>query len=471
MGVSTGKYLFVDNFIVEDAWNLKRQTMRPAKHIDNPLLVPDQPWEQTAMGGCYVLFDEQENIFKMWYHVFSYVAWKSNEENWYTYWTCYAESPDGIAWNKPDLGIVEFEGSTRNNIILQGQWWAVPGTVLKENYEPDPAKRYKLLYTDVSGVSREDVARDGGITGEWPGRSGVCIAYSADGIHWEPYIGNPVIDGESDTSNIIFWDESIKKYVYYMRPPLYAGPWKRRIARAESKDLLQWSAPETVLIPDELDPLELYGMPVFQYEGYYFGLLQVYHSATTETIDIQLAFSRDGKNWDRLPQRDTFLGLGLRHGQGKDFDAGMVIVDKPVFIGDEIRFYYTGYNRPHNDTQGKTAMGLATSRMDRLIGRATWPGERGVLLTRPLTCEGNQLEINTASTDGAIQVEVLTEAGEIIAGYERSSCPAVSDDSLRHRMTWLAGRDLSSLRGQRIRFKFYLSNAVLYSFQVTHGTE
>lgn len=50
----------------------------------------------------------------------------------------------------------------------------------------------------------------------------------------------------------------------------------------------------------------------------------------------------------------------------------MVIVDKPVFVGDEIRFYYTGYNRPHNDTQGKTAM-----------GRATHPGERGILLTRP----------------------------------------------------------------------------------------
>lgn len=144
MEVTTGKHLLVDNFIVEDAWNLQRQTLRPAKHIDNPLLVPDQPWERTAMGGCYVLFDEQENIFRMWYHVFSYVAWKSDEENWYTYWTCYAESPDGITWHKPDLGIVEFVG-----------------------------------------VSQDKVARDGGITGDWHGRSGVWIAYSPDGIHWD----------------------------------------------------------------------------------------------------------------------------------------------------------------------------------------------------------------------------------------------------------------------------------------------
>jgi len=31
-------------------------------------------------------------------------------------------------------------------------------------------------------------------------------------------------------------------------------------------------------------------------------------------------------------------------------------------------------------------------------------------------------------------------------------------------MQWTEGRDMSVLRGQRIRLKFYLSNAVLYSF-------
>ena len=46
-----------------------------------------------------------------------------------------------------------------------------------------------MFYTDVFGMpTREEVARDGGIDVEWPGRSGVCIAYSGDGIHWEPYV-------------------------------------------------------------------------------------------------------------------------------------------------------------------------------------------------------------------------------------------------------------------------------------------
>ena len=32
--------------------------------------------------------------------------------------TCYAESKDGIHWEKPDLGIVEWQGSRRNNILF-----------------------------------------------------------------------------------------------------------------------------------------------------------------------------------------------------------------------------------------------------------------------------------------------------------------------------------------------------------------
>ena len=141
MEPNAGKYLLVDNYIVEDAWNLQRQVVRPAKHIDNPLVAPDRPWEGRGMGGCYVLFDAEENLFKMWYNVFSYIAWRNEAENWYTYSACYAESPDGLSWHKPELGIVDFEGSTQNNILMKGEWWAIPGTVLKEDREPDPANR------------------------------------------------------------------------------------------------------------------------------------------------------------------------------------------------------------------------------------------------------------------------------------------------------------------------------------------
>lgn len=34
--------------------------------------------------------------------------------------TCYAESRDGLKWEKPKLGLFEFNGSKENNIILTG---------------------------------------------------------------------------------------------------------------------------------------------------------------------------------------------------------------------------------------------------------------------------------------------------------------------------------------------------------------
>ncbi|NKB71491.1 MAG: hypothetical protein GKR89_30840 [Candidatus Latescibacteria bacterium] len=290
------------------------------------------------------------------------------------------------------------------------------------------------------------------------------MAYSPDGIHWTPYPGNPVMDGESDTTNCVFWDEAIGQYVFYLRPQVYAGHWKRRIARSQSPDLHTWSEPEMVLVPDELDPVELYGMPVFKYEGYYFGLLQVYYSDSKATIEIQLAFSQDGKKWDRLPTRDVFLGLGAQHGQGADFDSGMVIAPTPVLVGEELWFYYTGYQAVHTDFSNTSAIGLAVTKLDRLIGRATPPGESGLLLTRPLVWQGDALEINSSSADGAIQVEVLSADGAVIEGYERESSLVFCGDSLRQQMQWEGGRSMDALCGQRIRLKFYLSNAMLYSF-------
>ena len=35
---------------------------------------------------------------------------------------CYMESVDGIHWEKPDLHICEFKGSTKNNIICRGSY-------------------------------------------------------------------------------------------------------------------------------------------------------------------------------------------------------------------------------------------------------------------------------------------------------------------------------------------------------------
>ena len=50
---------------------------------------------------------------------------------------CYACSVDGIHWEKPELGLVAFDGSKQNNILMR----RVNGAgVFKDERETDPSE-------------------------------------------------------------------------------------------------------------------------------------------------------------------------------------------------------------------------------------------------------------------------------------------------------------------------------------------
>ena len=114
--IGTSKQLFIDDLLVDEASRISRYQYRPPKYADNPVMVADRPHEQGKHGGKNeggdivgqtVLYNEEEEIFKMWY-----VPWAlgKNRRPW-----CYATSKDGYNWDKPNLGFIGFEGSTRNN--------------------------------------------------------------------------------------------------------------------------------------------------------------------------------------------------------------------------------------------------------------------------------------------------------------------------------------------------------------------
>ena len=58
-----------------------------------------------------VLFDEQEQVFKMWYSL------HTRGQGDAASLLCYATSKDGVTWQKPELGIYEFRGTKQNNIV------------------------------------------------------------------------------------------------------------------------------------------------------------------------------------------------------------------------------------------------------------------------------------------------------------------------------------------------------------------
>jgi hypothetical protein len=89
---------------------------------------------------------------------------------------CYATSRDGVKWDKPELGLVEFEGSRRNNIVnLRGgrcDFACIP--IIHDPEDPDPDRRFKIVFES------------------WVYGNQFAAACSPDGLNWTETPNNPV---------------------------------------------------------------------------------------------------------------------------------------------------------------------------------------------------------------------------------------------------------------------------------------
>jgi hypothetical protein len=60
------------------------------------------------------------------------------------YKVCLALSQGGLQWRRPNLGLVEWEGSRSNNILPWGENWMRRPNVILDPRDPDPNRRYKM---------------------------------------------------------------------------------------------------------------------------------------------------------------------------------------------------------------------------------------------------------------------------------------------------------------------------------------
>ena len=69
----------------------------------------------------------------------------------------------------------------------------------------------------------------------------VCVAYSADGVHWTDPIACRSIDAPGDTHNNAFWAPEREEYVGITRITRHTDRWPqsvRLVGRTSSKDFL-----------------------------------------------------------------------------------------------------------------------------------------------------------------------------------------------------------------------------------------
>ena len=130
----------------------------------DPVIVPEHAWEGnlTYLYGSVV----KTTIYRMWYQAHGiYVA--------------YARSRDGIHWEKPLLGLVDHDGSKKNNFLPWESQIPAGGTnVLLDKHDPNPQRRYKSVY--YSQLADGHAA-------------GLYVSFSHDGIHWRDFSENPVL--------------------------------------------------------------------------------------------------------------------------------------------------------------------------------------------------------------------------------------------------------------------------------------
>ena len=443
-----GPYFPIDERIIEDRWMIERFVVPLQRYAKNPIIETDSPLEKAGKGPqSYgtILYDNEDKLFKLWYTIFDLNAYKNKAP--FSYNICYAESKNGLQWLKPDLGLFTNRGkiSPHNNAISLGREKTCGIDVEFNPYAHSQEKRFIAIHNDSGGV---------------------FVSYSADGKKFDCSFEKEAVWYHSDTHNNFIYDEVRGRWLMYVRPRSYAGNGlkhvgRRRIAVKQSTDLMNWTHEETVLIPEEGDPDYFYGMCVFRRGDLFFGQLQLYETVHHHLYQ-ELVWSGDGINWHRLPSQAQRIFLNV--GPKNVWDAGMVILfEKPLLVGDEMHFYYGGTDLPHN-TFGTSAIGLATTKLDRLFGVSSLPDTCGRILTRPIRVNGD-LFIN-AQARGEIRVEIRSAIrDETLPGWSAEDCTPFSGDNLDSHIQW-GNKRLSDLKGKIVRLRFNLRDAVLYSFDI-----
>ena len=373
--IGSTKQLFIDDYLIERMTNTEPK-LNPALKVDNnPVLRPERPWEGNAvrMGGALsrgVFFDEEEGLFKMFYECIKpeprVVDGEFVNIDTQPPIPCLATSEDGINWDRPSLGLVEYDGSTDNNIIPDDRYLHY---IFYDSHEDDPARRFK-------GFKRAGDTQTPGMT--------IDLFFSPNGFDWTPYENNPVVDtrpryGRWGPTMFMGWDDIRQVYAVHMENALHrrSAIGKRLIGRSESPDLYEWTDPETILVPDERDPsdTEFYAMPAITYEGWYVGMLWVYNTTST-THYPEAVFSRDGIHYQRN-FRQPFIQRG---GRRVEFDYNSIYAGVPIVHGDAIHTYYHGINWRSPEAQmelGDSALGAIGLAVTPIDGFVSLDGAKG----------------------------------------------------------------------------------------------
>ncbi len=466
---TTPQFVF-DLYSVDCTWQLreKQDPMRrvfhqPQKHGDGPVFTGDQP------SHFWVVKDPEDGKIRMWYQLNQRLYYEKaapGQPSFRSY-LAYAESSDGVHWERPELNLFKSdkEKVPPNCVLMRPEYpfSNFDAPMIVDVPEKDRrGLRYHMLYRCGVRGNRE--------------LSGIRLIGSHDGIHWDLDSDTQLSSIASDHHNNVHYDARRGEYIMLLRAKqIYIAPGqskdrvdsgqsRRGVARMASKELwTKWThEPQTIFMPDELDAAAgynyVYGLPAVQRHGIYWGFMQSFR--LNDYMHAQLAWSRDGIHFERLPERPKIVEYGA---DGTWDDTMLLASPAWIEMGDEWWVYYNGWDGSHGTPDRTGGIGLAKLRKEGFISQRG-PTSGGVVCTRKLVWPGGPLIVNCDAGKGKLTVRVSDHLRKPIEGYNHTECETLKEDRVNHEVRW-QGRSLEALRGKVIRLEFLLHDADLYAFR------
>ncbi|MAE60870.1 MAG: hypothetical protein CMJ49_05865 [Planctomycetaceae bacterium] len=401
----------------------------------------------------------------------------------------YAESADGFTWTRPDdLGLIEWQGSTANNIVMDGSSAAQhydnalthldSPSVVRDDDAP-AEQRYKFIAhwasmhafdNSISDLNRPDADMQ-----RFWAASAKYITTSPDGIHWHgPPTRLKEHAGGGDYSGVTR-DHRNQRWWYNdrARHGLWGPTYIRTAGLCSSPSLDHWPQHVEQLFPlaeteDFGARYEHHGMVPFNYGDQDLGFLEL--STKGKPKASLLVSHHDGGRWRRVPDAPPILECG----PPGSIDSWIVLPTRnaPLLVGDEMIITYNGRRTSdHDPTLHHGCLCLAKMRRDAFVGmqvdrHAAARHDRPALLqTQPVAVTVDTLALNIEQHRGTARAALFDEAAEPIDGFSLDDCLPIDEDNTRAPVRW-KNADLRQLIDRRVILLIEIQAGIVWSFRL-----
>jgi hypothetical protein len=467
-----------DDVSIPHSQNLRLEMQAPEKHPANPVVRRGTAGTPDAMGvQFYGSVIREGGRFRMWY--VAYDDDTSNKIASSRWRAAYAESDDGVHWEKPSLGLVEYRGNTNNNLVLTdpAPLGLVNLKVLRDPEDPNPGQRYKIS-THV--YFRHNT------------RLGTLAPFaSADGLRWRLLADAKPVEAELLEKDLVLpaihfepcgglykWDGMF--YVCGQNAMNATRPYHGRVTRMyRSADFTHWSQTSSVGFVRATQHTLLgagrslegeqnhEGISVWNRRNVLLGVYGRWHGAAEWkdiTVDLGFVVCNDGIHFREPAHEWTFL----HHGRDGEWDEGGLLQGQGFEnIGARTFIYYGAWD-PRQRGAPRGGVGIVTLPRDRFAALVVEEAGKGpgdyqlpaitsefVTAAIPVkTGTPHRLYLNAdgLGADAALRVELLGADERPLPAYSGKDAAVIFQSGFQTPVVWNGRKEARDLP-ERIRIR------------------